>query len=166
MIVSDIYGTAAGETIKGDGANNTIHAAGGNDTVTGRNGHDTIYGGGGRDRLYGGKGHNSLTGGNGNDTFVINGDLAGSVLDTVQDFDAGRHNAKMVYHDDIELFNVAGDDVSFHQAGNDVQLFIGSQMVAIFKGSTGMLSAYDVMESVHIIGGEPHSMTVFDGWPV
>ena len=42
----------------------------------------------------GGEGTDTLIGGNGDDTFVIDGSLAGSSYDTIIDFDDGRESAR------------------------------------------------------------------------
>lgn len=178
-----IYGSGGDDTLQGRNGHDVLHGGGGNDvlnggsggdTLDGGNGHDdldgglgndTLEGGNGRDILRGSEGDNTLTGGNGDDTFVIDGNLAGLSLDTVLDFDVGRQVNSMTYWDDIELYNVGDDIVTFSQAGNDVELYIGNDLVAIFKGSTGTLLAADVMASVNVVGIDPISMSVSDGPP-
>ena len=168
-VPNNISGTGADEKLGGAGKSDTIAGNGGNDTLKGRNGHDdldggagndTLDGGNGADTLHGGEGSNTLIGGNGDDTFRFDGNLAGSSLDTVMDFDVGREMRAVTFSDNIELTNVGGKAVRYQQNGDDVELYVGNILMAVFKGSQGALNAADLLAATSVVGELPASLGV------
>lgn len=121
-----VYGTAAGETLRGTNVlaasiDDLIYGYGGDDNITAGDGNNVVYGGDGNDGILGGNdsdlfygeaGNDNLNGGNGND-FLFGGD--GN--DTLQ----GGNGADMLYGGDGDDILSGGyqDDFMSGGAGND-----------------------------------------------
>ncbi|MED5547589.1 MAG: hypothetical protein VYD90_20350 [Pseudomonadota bacterium] len=176
--VSETFtGTDADEAIEGRGRDDVLSGMGGADILLGRNGHDDLSGGGGddylfggngRDRLFGGEGEDTLEGGNGDDTFVLDGDLTGSTLDTIVDFDVNRDLRAMNFNDAIELNNVGGLDIIVADVEGEAHIYFGAELVAIVQSSSGSQLpeggslAEAVLNAIVVIGVAPDSLEVGD----
>lgn len=71
--VESVYGSNAGDTLRGAGNHNYMHGYGGNDVFYGRGGSDQLFGYGGRDRAYGGDGNDYTYGFGGDDALYGEG---------------------------------------------------------------------------------------------
>jgi Ca2+-binding RTX toxin-like protein len=122
-----IFGSAAGNTLKGNA---------GFDLLIGFGGKDTLDGGPGNDFLFGGAGKDQLTGGLDADTFAYNAlsdsGITAATRDVIIDFQHG---------DVIDLHLI--DANTKNGAGtNDAFTFVGTNIPTGFSGSPGELHAY------------------------
>ena len=146
----DVFGTAAGEELRGlfgsnhmygYGGDDRIHGFGGDDYLYGGDGNDLVGGGVGNDELYGGRGNDRLLGADGQD--VLNGEDGDDYLNGGEGDDVlrggngnggdgtdylwggeGNDTLDGGLHDDV-LFGGAGTDTLTGGDGTDV-LFGGA----------------------------------------
>ncbi len=90
---NQIFGTGAGDVLKGMDGNDVLRGYAGDDALFGGNGNDTLYGHEGNDYLDGGVGADLMDGGSGNDTYVV--DDAGDQV--VEFFQNGNGGVDTVY---------------------------------------------------------------------
>ncbi len=111
-----IKGTQNNDVITGGWMDDTLEGNAGSDLIMGGLGNDTIDGGAGDDVIYGNRGADQLTGGAGDDTFVLgdssvaqfavdesNGNLSGTAVDTITDFQTQYTDVTGVHGDTIRL---------------------------------------------------------------
>ncbi|MGI9216741.1 MAG: beta strand repeat-containing protein [Hydrogenophaga sp.] len=143
LLVPDIYGTAASESITGTtgdnhvfglAGNDSISALAGNDYVDGGAGNDTLLGAGGDDTLIGGLGLDSLNGGTGVD--VMKGG-AGNDIYVVDDID------DLI----IELTGEGSDQVS-----SSVTYTLSDNVERLTLTGTGVIDGYGNALNNYLIG--------------
>ncbi len=90
-----LIGLTGNDTLVGGGGNDRLNGGfgkdlleggSGNDTLIGSVGNDILSGGSGKDILNGGTYKDTLVGGEGKDSFIFNGELKASGVDTITDF--------------------------------------------------------------------------------
>ncbi|KPQ36187.1 MAG: putative Ca2+-binding protein [Phormidium sp. OSCR] len=140
-----LYGGEGDDTIAAGKDDDLVFGESGNNYLFGNIGNDTLYGGDGDDLIHGGQDDDVLIGGEGNDT--LSGDLGNDVLiggpgadvfqlrladsfDIIVDFVAGEDKVQLVGFATELTF----EDLSFSPAGENTQLTIDDQAVAIFNG--------------------------------
>ncbi|MDG1209096.1 MAG: calcium-binding protein [Paracoccaceae bacterium] len=131
-----LIGNRQGNEINGLGGVDRINGRGGKDTLSGGDGRDKLNGGNGRDELYGGDGNDKLRGAGGQDVLdggrgddKIFGGGAGDTLifragdghDTVKGFSRVA--------DEVLLFGVSSDDVSFIARNGGVEMSFSTDSV-------------------------------------
>ncbi len=126
LLVENLIGSSAGDTLTGDITANRLSGEGGNDVLRGGDGADTLLGGDGADTLSGGTGADRLTGGADADRFVFN---TGFGSDIVTDFQNGID--RIAITTGAEKFG----DVTVADAGADA--------VITFSGVTITLLSFD-----------------------
>lgn len=140
-----LYGGEGDDTIAAGKDDDLVFGESGNNYLFGNIGNDTLYGGDRDDLIHGGQDDDVLIGGEGNDT--LSGDLGNDVLigglgadvfqlrladsfDIIVDFVAGE--------DKLKLLGLATEltfeDLSFSPVGENTQLTIDDQAVAVFNG--------------------------------
>ncbi|WP_298965834.1 DUF5801 repeats-in-toxin domain-containing protein [uncultured Roseibium sp.] len=85
--IDTVWGTEQNDTLNGENGDDTLNGGGGDDLLNGGAGIDTINGGNGADTINGGAGADILNGNSGNDTFVLEGNEIGTLIDGGGDTD-------------------------------------------------------------------------------
>jgi RTX calcium-binding nonapeptide repeat (4 copies) len=122
-----IYGTAAGNTLKGGDGVNNLFGFGGNDTLVGGLSFDALVGGAGKD---------TLTGGSGDDFFLYTAlsesGITAATRDLITDFEPGGTDKIDLHLIDANKTNAAGTNDAFNFTGNNLP----------FDGHAGQLHAF------------------------
>jgi hypothetical protein len=131
-----IFGTTAGEVLKGTDGDDVICGGGGGDTIKAGAGDDVVYGDDGGDTIYGGPGDDVIYGGAGGDTIRaeagddrVFGDDGGDTIygGDGSDFIRGGAGGDTIWGEAgaDELFGEAGADTVRGGAGDDTIIDIG-----------------------------------------
>ena len=124
---NEIHGLGGVDRINGRGGKDTLSGGDGRDKLNGGNGRDELYGGDGNDKLRGAGGQDVLDGGRGDDKIFGGGAgdtlifRAGDGHDTVKGFSRVA--------DEVLLFGVSSDDVSFIARNGGVEMSFSTDSV-------------------------------------
>jgi len=131
VLLSEVIGTEADETLRADSDGSFVDGMGGTDRLVGSESMDILSGGdardfvignGGDDMLNGGEGKNVLRGGEGADAFVFSAESLDGQIDRIEDFDAAEGDSIVIgaFGD----FTVDGMNLIEHDKGVIVELEI------------------------------------------
>ena len=130
--IENVKGGDGNDFIYGDGLNNYLYGEAGKDRLYGKDGKDRLFGeagndillgGDGNDLLTGGLGNDQLTGGAGRDKFCIG---IGIGRDVIKDYSSRKDKIQL-------LFGLTEDDLTIRQAGDNVKIKYGIDLLAIVQ---------------------------------
>jgi Ca2+-binding RTX toxin-like protein len=165
---SDIFGTAAAETLRGTGQAEVIHggastdpAGTGADTILAGDGNDTVFGGDGNDVIEGGGGADSLFGGTGDDILYGDGPTTtvGST-ETLQWVTTGQGNGTNLINGFTQDTGGMTVTVDFNNDGGNTSVLASNSTQ--FTGGTGISGTSGVNLNGSGLGGNVTTTMVFN----
>ncbi|MGA1132578.1 MAG: Ig-like domain-containing protein [Prochlorotrichaceae cyanobacterium] len=146
-----IDGGLGSDSIDGGAGNDSLLGAPGNDTLTGGAGSDTLTGGNGNDILNGtdataaGSGEiDTLTGSGGTDIFIL-GDANQAYYTAAGTGDYAIISDFNPLQETVQLKGIPSD-YAFIQNGSNAELYLGSELIAIFQNQT--VAALDLNSNI------------------